>query len=317
MMYFRISTFCFIVSGLILYSCTTSSSTARSPDPGTGILFVSDRASNMEIYLIQPDGTGLTRLTNHIAVDSDPSWSPDGLWVIYRSRMDGSSDIFQMRTDGSDVQNLIKDPEDSFYDEFSPKINPNGERIALISDRFPVIGNCQAGVHHLAFMPRSGGAENILNFTALSGEQAAMSWSPDGLQLAFTSVCNETISQIYLFNIETNEIIRLTDREHQGVSPDWSPDGKKIAYVSSQLGNQEIFIIDIDSGEVINLTDHPANDSQPSWSPDGNKIAFTTNRDGNKEIYVMDIDGSNAVNITNNPASDFLPAWSPIKLNDE
>lgn len=192
-------------------------------------------------------------------------------------------------------------------------MNPEGDMVALISDRFPVIGDCRAGFHHLAFMPRSGVANNINNFTEFSGEQTAMSWSPDGIHLAFNSVCNESYSQIYLFNIVTKEIVSLSDGDHQGVSPDWSPDGEKIAYVSNQLGNQEIFLIEIESGEIINLTNHPANDIQPSWSPDGTKIAFTTDRDGNKEIYIMDVDGGNAVNITNHPASDFLPAWSPIK----
>ena len=49
--------------------------TATPPATG-GIAFTSDRDGNNEIYVMDADGSGLTRLTDDPAVDKDPVWSP-------------------------------------------------------------------------------------------------------------------------------------------------------------------------------------------------------------------------------------------------
>jgi TolB protein len=46
-----------------------------SPD-GQRIAFSSERDGNLEIYVINIDGSGLTRLTDHPGDDSSPAWSP-------------------------------------------------------------------------------------------------------------------------------------------------------------------------------------------------------------------------------------------------
>ncbi len=282
-------------------------------EPVSGILFASIRDGNWEIYLIQPDGSNLKRLTDHPQVDTDPTWSPDGRQVAFRSRRDGSSDIFIMGSDGSHPKNLIRDPADSYDDEFEPAWHPGGELIALYTDRFqPPLGNCRGGVHHLAFMPVTGGSEYIQHFDDLAGEQESLSWSPDGKFLAFTSVCNESYAQIYLWEQATRQVSQLTEGESGFANPTWSPDGRFMAMTSSREGNGDIFILELSIGELTNLTRHPARDTQPSWSPDSKQIAFTTNRDGNDEIYVINLDGSDPRNLTRNSASDIRPAWSPV-----
>jgi Tol biopolymer transport system component len=305
--------FVFFTSAILAGCSKTSISAAGLSGPGTGILFASDRDNNWEVYLMQPDGAGLLRLTDHLNVDSAPSWFPDGTKIAFRSRRDGSSDIFQMSLDGSQLQNLVKDDMDSLFDEFSPKMNPSGKIFALYSDRFPVSGDCRAGVHHLAFMPSSGRADRIENFTSLTGEQTSMSWSPDGRYLAFSSVCNESHSRIYIYDMDDQAVSQITPKDDYAGFPDWSPNGEKIAYASDQTGNVDIFIMTLETGETFNLTNHPANDTEPSWAPDGTAIAFTTDRDGNDEVYTVDLDGRNPLNLTNHPASDNRPDWSPIQ----
>ena len=46
-----------------------------SPD-GTRIAFASSRDGNVEIYVMDADGTNLVRLTNDPAEDSSPAWRP-------------------------------------------------------------------------------------------------------------------------------------------------------------------------------------------------------------------------------------------------
>jgi Tol biopolymer transport system component len=65
---------------------------------------------NHEIYLVKPDGTSRTNLTNNRATDIEPSWSPDGQWIIFSSDRTGGFDLYIMRPDGSDLKRITTDP---------------------------------------------------------------------------------------------------------------------------------------------------------------------------------------------------------------
>ena len=58
------------------------------------IAFVSDRDGNSEIYVMNPNGGGQTRLTNNPAEDIDPAWSPDGRRIAYVANPSGNADIY-------------------------------------------------------------------------------------------------------------------------------------------------------------------------------------------------------------------------------
>ncbi|MCA9953672.1 MAG: PD40 domain-containing protein [Anaerolineales bacterium] len=299
-------------------------------DPTPGIVFVTTRHverntsihQNWELYLVQPDGTGLTRLTDNDRVDTSPSWSPDGRQIVFRSRVDGSADIFVMDANGQNWRNLIKDPEDSIFDDFYPEWNPQRDIIALYTDRFysPDVG---CAWHRLAIMPLAGGADKIQVLEDPLTEQETLGWAPDGRHLAFSSRCDmgrEGAVELFVWDIDTNEVTRLTDDGNINASPAYSHDGRYLAYQSVHPDTlADVFVMDLETGEIANLTNNPEfKDSHPTWSPDDSQIAFVSNRDGNDEIYVMDVilepfaSSANPVNLTNNPAKDFEPAWSPV-----
>ena len=71
------------------------------PDQGR-IAFSSYRDGNLEIYVMNTDGSDQTNLTNNDAADWDPSWSPDGSHIAFSSERDGNSEIYVMTADGSD-----------------------------------------------------------------------------------------------------------------------------------------------------------------------------------------------------------------------
>jgi prepilin-type N-terminal cleavage/methylation domain-containing protein len=87
----------------------TNSNPSWSPD-GTKITFKSE--IDHKIYLIESDGTGLRKLTNHARFDSDPVWSPDGTRIIFCSNLSGNYEIHSIKSDGSDLLNLTKRIED-------------------------------------------------------------------------------------------------------------------------------------------------------------------------------------------------------------
>src|SRR5687767_9201456 len=65
------------------------------------IAFTSDRDGNPEIYMMNPDGTNQTRLTNNSIVDDHAMWSPDGMKLAFVSERQGGFAIFQMNLDGT------------------------------------------------------------------------------------------------------------------------------------------------------------------------------------------------------------------------
>ena len=299
-------------------------------DPTSGILFVTLRHvernnsihQNWELYLVQPDGTGLTRLTQNDRVDTSPSWSPDGRQIAFRSRVDGSADIFVMDANGENWRNLIKDPEDSILDDFYPEWNPQRDLIALYTDRFysPAVGGAW---HRLAIMPLAGGADNIQVLEKPLTEQETLGWAPNGRHLAFSSRCDmqrEGGVDLFQWDIDTDEVIQLTNDGNINASPAYSHDGRFLAYQSVHPGESaDLYLLNLETGEIANLTNNPeVKDAHPTWSPDDSQIAFVSNRDGNDEIYVIDVilepfaSAANPVNITQHPAKDFEPAWSPI-----
>ena len=82
---------------------------AWSPD-GSKIAFDStrDESGNTDIYVMNADGTGITRLTKDVAPDTQPEWSPDGRWIAFESGRvsKNAPQIFVMRPDGTDVHQL-------------------------------------------------------------------------------------------------------------------------------------------------------------------------------------------------------------------
>ena len=280
--------------------------------PNSGIAFVSDRDGNQEIYVMQPDGSGLTRITDNPALDTEPAWSPDGKQIAFRSKRDGSSDIFLLGGAFGQPKNLINDPQDSIFDEFKPAWNPDGQRLAIYADRYAQDG-CAA--HQLAFMPVSGGSENIQLAQVAPGNQISFAWSPDGQALVFSAYhCSTNQTHLYIWEQPQSPAIQLTgDSVAPALYPAWSHDGHFIAFTSLHDGEGQIYVIEPATGLAVNLTNNPARDAYPTWSPDDSQIAFVTDRDGNDEIYIMNADGSEPRNITSNPAQDTLPAWSPVK----
>jgi hypothetical protein len=94
-------------------------------------VFTSNRDGNEEIYSMNADGSGQTRLTTNPARDYGPYWSPDGGKIVFQSERDGNSEIYVMNADGTGQQRLTTNPAvDS-----SPAWSPDGSKIAFHSNR--------------------------------------------------------------------------------------------------------------------------------------------------------------------------------------
>ena len=264
--------------------------------PRPRIALYSFRDANAEIYVMNADGSGQTRLTVNSTDDIGPRWSPDGRRIAFESHRDGNWEIYVMNADGSGQARLT----DNSADDADPRWSPDGRRIAFESHRD---GNWEIYV-----MNADGSGQTRL--TDNSAVDAEPRWSPDGRRITFESYLYGNW-EIYVMNADGSGQMRLTDNLVSDVGPRWSPDGPRIAFESDRDGNREIYVMNADGSGQTRLTDSSTVDAEPRWSPDGRLIAFYSDRDGNSEIYVMNADGSGQKRLTANSAGDFYPTWSP------
>jgi len=107
----------FLLLGL---ACLFTTIQLASQSTSKRIAFSSNRDGNSEIYVMNPDGTGQTRLTYSDAWDSLLSWSPSGNKIAFTSFRDGTFEIYVMNPDGTGQANLTNNPGSDSESCWSP-----------------------------------------------------------------------------------------------------------------------------------------------------------------------------------------------------
>lgn len=214
---------------------------ALSPD-GTRIVFYSlVDGPTSEIYIMNADGSNVTRLTNNTVDDyvGANGWSPDGTRILFESRRNSSGDLYTMKPDGSDVQQLthIGVGYDGTWD-------PTSDRIAYDS----------AGVILVINSDGSGVTQVTSGQGSRDGRPA---WSPDGSWLAFYSE-RDGNPEIYLIRPDGTGVQRLTNNPAEDATPSWSSDGTRLFFESDRSGNLDIYSMALDGSDVVDLTNDAA-----------------------------------------------------------
>ena len=148
----------------------------HSPN-GRRIAFQSGRAGgrseDQAIWLADVDGSNATRLTRGPGVlQGSPSWSPDGQSIAFDAGAEiGKMDIWTIRTDGSGLHQVTRDP--------GPDVVPSWSR----DGRFIYFASTRTGRHEVFRVPAEGGAEEQLT----SDGGAAPVESVDGRTLYYQS----------------------------------------------------------------------------------------------------------------------------------
>lgn len=276
------------------------------------------------LFAMRPEGGPKVAITD--GADFNPSWSPDGLKLLFDRDLNGQTDIFVTSFPSGVPINLTDDPAN----DSDPAWSPDGSQLVFTSSR--------DGESRLFTMDADG--SNVAQITTAeagpgSGDAYPV-WSPDGSRIAFTRGLPEFRALGYsaIMTVSPDGTNLKTISSDVGSGPtasgrvhhlDWSRDGSTLVFGrggSACSGRIAIMSADGSNGWFLVAPldpDFPIPDgcvaSEPAWSPDGHKIvfnlAFVASGPSNDATgtYTINIDGTDLKRL---PTSGFVPAWQPL-----
>ena len=216
------------------------------------IAFSSARNGDLDIYVMDEDGSNVTRLTNHPHADSSPAWSPDGKRIAFASNRHGTGDIYLMNAAGGNVERLTHDDTNRSPYDWAPEWSPDGRFIAFESTR--------GGRGSDIWLMKPDGTKPI-QLSKHAGHDTSPAWSPDGKQIAFASRDGKNFTwEIHRIDVDGGNIKNLTNNLANDTRPAWATSGERIAFSSDRDGDYDIYAMKPDGVDVLRLTNHPAGD---------------------------------------------------------
>jgi Tol biopolymer transport system component len=259
-------------------------------------------------------GRALVKGTEMDMLNVAPALSPDGKKFVFLS----SRDLFSVEMYMSDVRTgkvtrrITKTAVDPHFQSIqfinsAGSWDADGHRFvfAAVSEGKPVLAFLDSDGHKLP---------DEIKFPKL-GEILNPSWSPDGKKIAFSGLSGG-YTDLYIYNLETQELKNMTQDPYGDIEPAWSPDGRWIAFVTERftndlraktandlflnMGRYQLALMDPTTGETVPLATFREGQSiNPQWEADSRALYFVSDRSGISNIYRIDISTRTISQVTN------------------
>lgn len=210
----------------------------------------------------------------------------------------GKGEIAVVDANGSGLRVLTHDK----VTEISPAWSPDHTQIAYIrpkahtSDQIWVMNADGTGQHALTHF---GTAPQLFG----NDETSGLSWSPDGRQIVFATFPTSQggLEQLFVVNVRTHAVHRLTNLKTGAVNPVWSPNGRWIAFIGG-VAPGRLYLLSTKTHQAHVVGD--AAGSGPSWSPDSKRLVFNSKG----KLWLVNAAGTHFHSLRVWGAQ---PSWSP------
>lgn len=316
-----------------IFSMEYVSEPSISPD-GKKVLYVRNFKDIMtdknysNIWMINFDGSDNTPITTGNQNDFSPVWSNSGKMFSYKSNSDGSVQLYLHRIFHASTQKLTNMQNsigavdwsvDDKYLTFNSFVGvskniliqmpqkPKGAKwnkppieIDDMNYRNDGSGYTKQGNSQIFTLPVEGGTPRQVTF--LDKDAGSPKWLSNN-ELLFSANLHENSdlepnnSEIYLLNLETEEVSALTSRLGPDSQPKVSPDNASIAYLGfddKYLGYQQnsLYVMSRDGKDVKNISgDFDRNIGNINWSEDGEGLFFQYDDKGMTNLAYMSLSG--------------------------
>ena len=290
---------------------------------GSKIVFSSDLDGDLDIYVMNSDGTSPLELTSSNFNDTSPSISANGSKIAYETDRGADADIWTVNSDGTGRAQLTSDTGD----DRQPSISQDGLTVVFSSSGDPLRGQNPEGDFEIFSIITDGTGLRQLTMNTITDSSPSV--NADGTKVAFQSG-NGPASEIWLMNVDGTSLTRLTNNSGEDSSPSISADGGKVAFQfngpavesigpgpsvasvrsSSVLGpgNFEVYVVNSDGTGLKQLSGTGGDNITPSMNGQGSRVAYVSTGDGDREVWVVNSDGSGLTRVTDNAVFDIEPS---------
>jgi Tol biopolymer transport system component len=257
--------------------------------------------------LVEKNSRPLFKATEENRLNVSPALSPDGSQIVFLS----SRDLFSIdmyladAKTGKIIRRLVKTATDPHFDSLQ-FLNSSGSWDSA-GERFVFGGITKSEPVLVVVNTKTGKREKEVVFKQL-GEILNPTWSPDGRFVAFSAL-DGGLSDIFLFDLETDELKKLTNDPYSDLYPSWAPDGHAIAFVTDRfssdlsilnIGDFQLALLDPTTGDIDRIHGFlGAKNINPQWSPDSKSLFFMSDRNGIPNVYRIDLASEELYQVTN------------------